>query len=83
MPNQNTIPLKMEWPEVVGLTVEEAERKVKEEMPEAQVEVIAPIWTYIDGANRQVWSFTQQQNPRRVRLVVDAAGKVIRTPTFG
>lgn len=31
---------KTTWPELVGLTVEEAERKIKEEKPGAQIQVV-------------------------------------------
>jgi phage-related protein len=31
---------KTTWPELVGLTAEEAERKIKEEKPGAQIQVV-------------------------------------------
>ncbi|GJV66900.1 subtilisin inhibitor-like protein [Tanacetum coccineum] len=38
---QQTVPtMKTNWPEVVGLTAEEVEKKIKEEMPRATIQVI-------------------------------------------
>ncbi|GKV05884.1 hypothetical protein SLEP1_g17836 [Rubroshorea leprosula] len=60
---------KMEWPELVGMTVEEAERKIKEDMPGVQTQVIEPNCL-----------FTMDFNQRRVRLLVDSSGKVQKPP---
>ena len=67
----NTAP-KMEWPELVGLTPEEAERKIKEDMPRVQIQVVE--------ANSFV---TMDFNQGRVRLYLDPSGKVQRPPRIG
>ncbi|XVF55227.1 hypothetical protein PTKIN_Ptkin06aG0019800 [Pterospermum kingtungense] len=67
----NTAP-KMEWPELVGLTPEEAEKKIKEEKPRVQIQVVA--------ANSFV---TMDFNQGRVRLYLDPSGKVQRPPRIG
>ncbi|XP_034694648.1 subtilisin inhibitor CLSI-I-like [Vitis riparia] len=63
---------KTTWPEVVGMTVEEAERKIREDMPRVQFQVVQP--------NCFV---TMDFNTRRVRLYVDSEGKVSRAPRIG
>lgn len=63
---------KMEWPELVGLTPEEAERKIKEDMPRVQIQVVQ--------ANCFV---TMDFNHGRVRLYLDPPGKVERPPRIG
>lgn len=63
---------KTTWPEVVGMTVEEAERKIKEDMARVQFQVVSP--------NSFV---TMDFNNRRVRLYVDSQGKVFRAPRIG
>ncbi|KAK2972325.1 hypothetical protein RJ640_014383 [Escallonia rubra] len=63
---------KSKWPELVGLTAEEAEAKIKEEMPGAVVKVIPP--NHI---------LTADFRTDRVRIHVDAAGKVFETPSIG
>lgn len=60
------------WPALVGLTAEEAERKIREDMPEAFIPVIQP--------NSFV---TMDFRSNRVRLYVDSAGNVDRTPMIG
>ncbi|XP_022748178.1 subtilisin inhibitor 1-like [Durio zibethinus] len=67
----NTAP-KMEWPELVGLTREEAEKKVKEDMPRVQIQVVE--------ANPFV---TMDFNQGRIRLYLDSSGKVQRPPRIG
>jgi len=63
---------KTSWPELVGATAEEAETKIKEEMSDAQIQVVPPD------------SFvTADYNPKRVRLYVDESNKVTRAPTIG
>ncbi|KAJ8899797.1 hypothetical protein K2173_019497 [Erythroxylum novogranatense] len=60
------------WPDLVGVTVEEADRKIKEDMPGAQIQVVPPnCFVTMDLRNN------------RVRLYVDSAGKVARAPTIG
>ncbi|KAK2972324.1 hypothetical protein RJ640_014382 [Escallonia rubra] len=63
---------KTTWPELVGLTPEEAEAKIKEEMPRAVVRVVPP--------NHFV---TMDYRTDRVRLYVDSAGKVANPPRIG
>lgn len=59
----------MEWPELVGMKVEEAEKKIKEDRPEAQIQVIEPNCLF-------TMDFSQQW----VRLLVDRSGKVQKPP---
>ncbi|KAA8516394.1 hypothetical protein F0562_016687 [Nyssa sinensis] len=63
---------KTTWPEVVGLTVEEAERKIKEDMPRAQFQVVPP--------NHFV---TMDYRTERVRLFIDSSGNVSHPPRIG
>ncbi|XP_058758641.1 subtilisin inhibitor-like [Vicia villosa] len=63
---------KTSWPELVGVTADEAEKKIKEEMPEARIQVVPP--------NTPV---TYDYRLDRVRLFVDESSKVIETPTIG
>ncbi|KAK3034252.1 hypothetical protein RJ639_032187 [Escallonia herrerae] len=60
------------WPELVGLTPEEAEAKIKKEMPRATVYVVPP--------NHFV---TMDYRTDRVRIYVDSAGKVANPPRIG
>ncbi|OMO66364.1 Proteinase inhibitor I13, potato inhibitor I [Corchorus capsularis] len=68
----NSTAPKMEWPELVGLTPEEAEKKIKEEMPRVRIQVVR--------ANSFV---TMDFNQARVRLFLDPSGKVQRPPRIG
>ncbi|KAL5991795.1 hypothetical protein ACLOJK_012706 [Asimina triloba] len=63
---------KREWPEVVGFTVEEAEEKIKEDMPMARFQVVRPDCFV-----------TMDFNTGRVRLYVDDSNKVVRPPKIG
>ncbi|KAJ0088153.1 hypothetical protein Patl1_31825 [Pistacia atlantica] len=63
---------KTTWPELVGLTADEAEKKIKEEKPVVQVQVVPPN-------NFVTMDFRQN----RVRLYVDSSGKVDRAPRIG
>lgn len=63
---------KTTWPELVGLTAEEAERKIKEEKPGAQIQVVQPD-CFVTMDFRQ----------NRVRLHVDSLGKIERAPRIG
>ncbi|XP_052174562.1 subtilisin inhibitor CLSI-I-like [Diospyros lotus] len=65
-------PRKTTWPEVVGLVAEEAERKIKEDMPRARIQVVPP------GC-----FVTMDFNQERVRLHVDSSGKVAGPPRVG
>jgi hypothetical protein len=65
-------PTKTSWPELVGVTAEEAERKIKEEKSGAEIQVVPPD------------SFvTADYRTQRVRLYVDESNKVIRIPGIG
>ncbi|CAJ1959061.1 unnamed protein product [Sphenostylis stenocarpa] len=64
-------PGKRSWPELVGLSAEEAERKIKEEMSGVQIQVVPPD-TFV----------TADYNPQRVRLYVDESNKITRTPAI-
>jgi len=65
-------PTKTSWPELVGVTAEEAERKIKEEISGVEIQVVPP-----DSFVTADFRF------KRVRLYVDESNKVIRTPTIG
>ncbi|MED6144591.1 hypothetical protein PIB30_017088 [Stylosanthes scabra] len=65
-------PEKTSWPELVGSTSEEAKKKIKEEMSEADIHVIPPGYFV-------TFDFRFQ----RVRIFVDESDKIIRTPTIG
>ncbi|KAE8727268.1 Subtilisin inhibitor 1 [Hibiscus syriacus] len=71
LPGSSTAP-KMEWPELIGHTPEEAEKKIKEDMPRVQIQVVQ--------ANSFV---TMDFNRGRVRLYLDPSGKVERPPRIG
>ncbi|CAK9159167.1 unnamed protein product [Ilex paraguariensis] len=60
---------KTSWPELVGLTAGEAEKKVKEDFPKAEIQVVPP--------NHFV---TMDYRTSRVRIHVDSSGKVERPP---
>ncbi|MED6164449.1 hypothetical protein PIB30_090225 [Stylosanthes scabra] len=65
-------PMKTSWPELVGSSLEEAKKKIKEEMSEADIQVVPPD------------SFvTADFRSERVRIYVDDSNKVIRTPIIG
>ncbi|XP_061357484.1 subtilisin inhibitor CLSI-I-like [Gastrolobium bilobum] len=65
-------PTKTSWPELVGVTAEEAEKKIKEEMAGVEIQVVLPGY-----------SVTFDYKIQRVRLYVDESKKVIRTPVIG
>ena len=56
----------------MSLTAEEAEKKIKEEMPEVYVSVVP-----LD------YAITSDLRFNRVWLFVDSSGKVIQTPYIG
>ncbi|CAN4100362.1 unnamed protein product [Withania somnifera] len=58
--------------ELLGVTAEEAERKIKEEKPEVKIHIIPP--------NSMV---TMDFRLDRVRLFVDESGKVAQEPRLG
>nr|CAE53111.1 protease inhibitor [Oryza sativa Indica Group] len=59
--------LKTEWPELVGLTIEQAKAKIKADRPDLQVEVL-PVGTIILGVvvpNRVIlWVNTVAEIPK-------------------
>ncbi|RWR76700.1 subtilisin inhibitor CLSI-I [Cinnamomum micranthum f. kanehirae] len=74
MPSVNTEgeEIKGRWPEVVGLTVEDAKNIIRKDKPRALFEVVPP--------NSCV---SQDFRPQRVRLYVDHAGIIKRPPCIG
>ena len=65
-------PTKRSWLELVGVTTEVTEKKIKEEMPEAEVEVV-PRNSFV----------TADFKLHRVRLFIDNSHKVMKTPAIG
>ncbi|KAL9660643.1 hypothetical protein QQ045_025460 [Rhodiola kirilowii] len=65
-------PARNTWKELVGKTAAEAEKKIKEEFPEAYTPVM-PVGSYV----------TCDWRVDRVRLFVDDAGNVCQTPEIG
>ncbi|KAG0477857.1 hypothetical protein HPP92_012576 [Vanilla planifolia] len=65
-------PVRDSWPELVGLTIDEALKILKEERPEAELVVV--------GKDEPV---TLDYKFNRIRIFVDSDGKVARTPTIG
>ncbi|XP_059647102.1 subtilisin inhibitor CLSI-I-like isoform X1 [Cornus florida] len=63
---------KTTWPEVVGLTADEAEMKIKKEKPRIQIQVVPPDHFV-----------TMDFRTNRVRLYVDSSGKVVQPPRIG
>ncbi|CAA2954407.1 subtilisin inhibitor CLSI-I-like [Olea europaea var. sylvestris] len=63
---------KTSWAEVVGLTAEEAERKIKEEMAGVQIQIV-PQDAFV----------TMDYQSNRVRIFVDSSGKVTKPPRIG
>uniref|UniRef100_A0A0E0L0K2 Uncharacterized protein n=1 Tax=Oryza punctata TaxID=4537 RepID=A0A0E0L0K2_ORYPU len=57
--------LKTEWPELVGLTIKQAQAKIKADRPELEVEVF-PVGTIIET----------QFVPNRVILWVDTVAEI-------
>uniref|UniRef100_A0ACD5WSV8 Uncharacterized protein n=1 Tax=Avena sativa TaxID=4498 RepID=A0ACD5WSV8_AVESA len=63
---------KNSWPEVVGLSSEEAKKKIVEDKPEANVQVV-PADSFV----------TMDYNTDRVRVFVDSTDKVTKAPRIG
>ncbi|CAI9098281.1 OLC1v1034902C1 [Oldenlandia corymbosa var. corymbosa] len=63
---------KKTWPELVGLTSEEAERRIKEEKPGANVQIV-PEGCFV----------TMDYRTNRVRIFTGSDGKVVRAPMIG
>ncbi|KAK6943627.1 Proteinase inhibitor I13, potato inhibitor I [Dillenia turbinata] len=64
---------KRTWPELVGVKAEEAERKIKEEMPAVTQFQVAAQNSFV----------TMEYNPRRIRLFVDDIGNAFQPPRIG
>jgi len=65
-------PGKIAWPELLGQGAGDAMKKIKEEKPEAVIEVLTLPCMY-----------TLELRPNRVRLIIDGPGIVVRTPEVG
>ncbi|PHT46182.1 Subtilisin-chymotrypsin inhibitor-2B [Capsicum baccatum] len=63
---------KTSWPELLGVTAEEAEKKIKEEKPELKIYIVPPKSMV-----------TMDYRLDRVRLFVDESGKVAQVPRLG
>lgn len=63
---------KSSWPELVGLSSEEAKKKIIEDKPEANVQVV-PADAFL----------TMDYNTSRVRVFVDSSDKVTKAPRIG
>ncbi|KAJ8750126.1 hypothetical protein K2173_014041 [Erythroxylum novogranatense] len=70
-PEPNPPDLERAWPELVGLTADEAAKKIKEEIPGIKILVVPP-----DVA-------TKNLDFNRVILYVDCEGKVELVPRIG
>ncbi|KAI0519135.1 hypothetical protein KFK09_006575 [Dendrobium nobile] len=64
--------VRRSWPELLGLTGEEAKKRIKEENPALDLHVVGP-----DGM------VTADFRSNRVWIWVDSEGKVNRTPSIG
>ncbi|OAY85648.1 Subtilisin inhibitor 1 [Ananas comosus] len=60
------------WPEVVGLTTEEAEKRIRQDKPDARFQVVPPDHFV-----------TMDYDTGRVRIFIDSSGKVAKTPLVG
>ncbi|KAI5682480.1 hypothetical protein M9H77_03708 [Catharanthus roseus] len=69
---KGTRPEKTSWPELVGLTSEEAQTRIKEEMPGANVQIIPSDHC-----------ITMDFRLDRVRIFIDSSGKVQHEPRIG
>ncbi|PIA54668.1 hypothetical protein AQUCO_00900912v1 [Aquilegia coerulea] len=63
---------KTEWPELIGLTVEEAKEKILLDKPRVVFQVVPPGHFV-----------TMDFNTRRVRLYLDASERIARAPQVG
>ncbi|XP_057778092.1 subtilisin inhibitor CLSI-I-like [Salvia miltiorrhiza] len=66
-------PGKTAWPEVVGLTTEVAEKKIKEEVATGTQVHVVPSDSFV----------TMDFRTDRVRIFIDSSGKVVRPPKIG
>jgi len=67
----NTAP-RGTWPEVVGISGEDAKKKIEAEYPDLKVLIMS-----------ENSIFTADYNVKRVRVFVDSNGKVTKTPIIG
>lgn len=67
----NTAPLGT-WPQVVGISGEDAKKKIEAENPYLKVLIMS-----------ENSIFTADYNVKRVRVFVDSNGKVAKTPIIG
>ncbi|CAN6353132.1 unnamed protein product [Urochloa humidicola] len=65
-------PVKDSWPELVGVSSEEAKKKIKEDKPGADVQVV-PADAFV----------TMDFRTNRVRVFVDSNDKVAKAPKIG
>jgi len=63
---------KDSWPELVGQSSEEAKKKIKQDKPDADVQVV-PADAFV----------TMDYNTGRVRVFVDSNDKVAKAPRIG
>ncbi|KAI4342489.1 hypothetical protein MLD38_027116 [Melastoma candidum] len=63
-PGSNNPPAKIEWPELVDSMADEAEKKIKEEMPHLHIQVV-PAESFV----------TMDFNENRVRIYLNSSGK--------
>lgn len=63
---------KDSWPELVGMSSEEATKKIKEDKPGADVQVV-PADAFV----------TMDYNTGRVRVFIDSNDKVAKAPRIG
>ncbi|KAK1298989.1 hypothetical protein QJS10_CPB14g00658 [Acorus calamus] len=63
---------KNKWPEVVGLTAEEAQNRIKQDMGVVHFQVV-PQGNFV----------TMDHRPQRVRIFIDPDNKVSRPPRIG
>ncbi|KAL1545593.1 subtilisin inhibitor CLSI-I-like [Salvia divinorum] len=66
-------PGKTEWPEVVGLTSEEAESKIKREAVAGTIVHAVPSDSFV----------TMDFRRDRVRIFIDSSGRVVKPPRIG
>jgi hypothetical protein len=63
--------LKSSWPEVVGLTIDDARQKILNDRPDVKVVVVPPAVA------------TREFNDKRVIVYVNSAGNVRQIPGIG
>ncbi|EMS50345.1 Subtilisin-chymotrypsin inhibitor WSCI [Triticum urartu] len=63
---------KIEWPELVGKSVEEAKKVILQDKPEARI-IVLPVGRIV----------TMEYRIDRVRLFVDCLGNIAQVPMVG